>query len=69
LGFILLFLCSSNGFAQENASKKEKKAEKKKGRIEKKADKLAKGKFMITPIAAPGYTPELGGLIRVFCIR
>ena len=45
--------------------KKQEKAEKKEARTEKKAEKLAKGKFMITPIAAPGYTPELGGLIAV----
>jgi hypothetical protein len=27
------------------------------------ADKLEKGKLIITPLAGPGYTPELGGLI------
>ncbi|UTW64100.1 BamA/TamA family outer membrane protein [bacterium SCSIO 12741] len=41
------------------------KSEKKAARKAKKEQKLAEGRFMITPVAAPGYTPELGGLIAI----
>lgn len=36
---------------------------KKEIRQQKNADKIAQGKLMITPFAAPGYTPELGALL------
>ncbi|MCF6352700.1 MAG: BamA/TamA family outer membrane protein [Cyclobacteriaceae bacterium] len=65
LVFVLLFLYSHKGFTQKNIQKKEVKIEKKKAKMGKKAEKLALGKFMITPFAAPGYTPELGGLLAV----
>ncbi|MGB0404487.1 MAG: BamA/TamA family outer membrane protein [Salibacteraceae bacterium] len=66
INLILAFLLSSviffDGYSQ---SKKETRVEKKAVRKAKKQKKLDEGKFMITPVAAPGYTPELGGLIAV----
>jgi hypothetical protein len=44
-------------------SKKEIKAEKKAAKDSVKQDKIDNGKFMISPIVIPAYTPELGGLI------
>jgi outer membrane protein assembly factor BamA len=60
VGFMAFFLFStvSPVFAQK-PTKEERKAR----RDSIKADKIAKGKLMITPLAGPGYTPELGGLI------
>ena len=65
LVFVLLLLWSHKGVAQKSISKKENKIERKKARMVGKAEKLALGKFMITPFAAPGYTPELGGLLAI----
>ncbi|RLD23509.1 MAG: hypothetical protein DRI54_07250 [Bacteroidetes bacterium] len=51
--------------AQGDSTKAAEKAEKKAARVEKKADKVANGEFLITPFGAPGYAPELGGLIAI----
>ena len=59
---IVLVLSTSLASAQSNSTKKEHK---KHVRDSIKEDKLAKGKILISPFAAPGYTPELGGLIVV----
>tara|TARA_B100000508_G_scaffold102004_1_gene80391 strand:- start:15959 stop:16234 length:276 start_codon:yes stop_codon:yes gene_type:complete len=55
-------------YSQET-SKKELRQAKKEKRKAKKQKKLDEGKFMITPVAAPGYTPELGGLLAVGGLR
>jgi len=54
---ILFVLSTTIGFSQNNQTKDEK--------AEKRAKKIKEGKFMISPVAAPGYTPELGGLIAI----
>ncbi|MFN8255919.1 MAG: BamA/TamA family outer membrane protein [Bacteroidales bacterium] len=54
-GLILAIFLTSTVFAQE-LSKEEKKA----ARKAKKQEKIESGKLMITPLAGPAYTPELG---------
>ena len=54
-GLTLAFILSGNLWAQE-ASKEEKKAIRK----ARKQEKIESGKLMITPLAGPAYTPELG---------
>jgi hypothetical protein len=54
-GFLIISSFYSNLFAQE-LTKDEKKA----ARKAKKQEKIASGKLMITPLAGPAYTPELG---------
>ena len=51
--------------AKSNDDDKDKisKEEKKKLRQEKKAQKVKEGKLLVTPYIAPGYTPEMGGVI------
>jgi hypothetical protein len=51
----LLILFSASTMAQEPA-----KAEKKEKRKAKKQEKIESGKLMVTPLAGPAYTPELG---------
>lgn len=51
--FFIILLFASSAQAQK-LSREEKKA--RKDSI--KADKIAKGKLMVTPLAGPGYTPE-----------
>ena len=66
-----LFSISVNSQQEETTTSKEKtKTEKKKKKTEKKAakqaenaKKIADGKFLISPLIAPGYTPELGAAI------
>ena len=59
--FMLTYLAFCFGaFSQ---SKKDIRVGKKIARKAKKQKKLDEGKFIITPVVAPGYTPELGGLI------
>ena len=55
LGFVLILAFSSRVAAQE-LSKTEKKASRK----AKKQEKIDSGKLMVTPLAGPAYTPELG---------
>ena len=55
---VLLLSVTYTVFAQK-PTKEERKA--RKDSI--KADKLEKGKLMITPLAGPAYTPELGGVL------
>jgi len=65
VGIILL---SAVGFTQEGTSADQKKTDKQEKKEQKaaiKAEKIAQGKFLITPLAAPGYTPELGGLLVI----
>ncbi len=57
LMLVLLTFISTNLFSQ--TAKEQKKAKK----DSLKQAKIDQGKFMITPLIAPGYTPELGGLI------
>ena len=56
--FGLFMIFSEQAFAQK-PSKEERKARKDSIRN----DKLEKGKLMITPLAGPAYTPELGGVL------
>src|SRR5215470_2336615 len=60
VALLIFFLTefSFSAFAQK-PTKEERKAR----RDSIKADKIEKGKLMISPLAGPGYTPELGGLI------
>lgn len=58
---IIILLVSLPLMQAQELTKEEKKAEKKEAR----AKKVEEGKFIISPIAAPGYTPELGGMIAV----
>lgn len=51
----MLFLFSLSSYAQD-LTKEEKKAIK----LAKKQEKIEKGKLMVTPLAGPAYTPELG---------
>jgi len=57
LMLVLLTFISTNLFSQTD--KEQKKARK----DSLKQAKIDQGKFMITPLILPGYTPELGGLI------
>jgi hypothetical protein len=59
--FFILIAEVASGQDSGGISRDEKKAL----RIQRKAEKLEQGRFMLTPVAAPGYTPELGGLIAV----
>ncbi|MEN8137397.1 MAG: BamA/TamA family outer membrane protein [Bacteroidota bacterium] len=61
---LLLFLSIMivPGFAQE-MTRKEKKEAKKAAKKAKNEEKIKNGDFMISPIIAPGYTPELGFMI------
>jgi hypothetical protein len=52
---------ATNGICQSN--KEMTKEEKKAARKAKKQKKIDEGRFMMFPIAAPGYTPELGALV------
>jgi hypothetical protein len=56
--FFLLLLFTSSVYAQK-PSREERKAR----RDSIRNYKIEHGKLMITPLAGPGYTPELGGLI------
>jgi hypothetical protein len=58
---ISLMVLSSGVFAQ--TKKEMTKEEKKAARQAKKQKKIDEGRFMMFPIAAPGYTPELGALV------
>jgi len=59
----LLLALFFSAICLDAAAQKPSKEERKARRDSIKADKIAKGKLMITPLAGPGYTPELGGLI------
>jgi hypothetical protein len=64
----LVFIYCLPSFSQNVITKNEKKLNrtvKKARRDSLKADKIAKGKFMITPIIAPAYSPELGVIFTV----
>jgi len=63
--FFLYLLQISIVYGQADSISIDKKTQKKEAKAEKKADKVAKGEFLITPFGAPGYAPELGGLIAV----
>ncbi|MCK5824809.1 MAG: BamA/TamA family outer membrane protein [Ichthyobacteriaceae bacterium] len=52
------------GFAQE-MTKKEKKEAKKIAKKAKREQKVKRGEFLFSPIIAPGFTPELGGMIAL----
>jgi len=66
LYIILVMLVSISVFSQKQENEKDKlKSEKKEARKAKRAKKIKDGKFIISPVAAPGFTPELGGLIAV----
>ncbi|QQS51776.1 MAG: BamA/TamA family outer membrane protein [Bacteroidota bacterium] len=56
LVFLIAIILSANCFAQQTDSIPSKKAM----RAEKKQEKIDAGKLMITPLAGPAYTPELG---------
>jgi hypothetical protein len=63
-----IFLFSVSLYAQEDLTVSDQakaKAEKKEAKNAKRAEKIAQGKFLISPLAAPGYTPELGGLVAI----
>ncbi len=62
LAFALCCLNTSEVFSQTKA---ELKAEKKTEKAAAKQYKIDHGKFMISPLIAPAYTPELGGLLAV----
>lgn len=64
---LLIFCLIGNAFSQnqDTTNITDKALTKKEKRTLKKADRLAKGKFMITPFGAPAYTPELGGLLAL----
>ena len=65
--FFFVFSLSLLSYSQQNntivSEKEQAKIEKKAARKAKKAEKIAQGKFIITPIGIPGYSPELGGFI------
>jgi hypothetical protein len=65
--FLFLLLLLQTGFmnGQSDSVAVDKKTEKKAARAEKRETKVANGEFLITPFGAPGYAPELGGLIAV----
>jgi len=66
IGLMLIFCNSFTTYAQNlNESKPDTTISKKQLRKQKRAEKLAHGDMLFTPFAAPGYTPELGGLIAV----
>ncbi|MFV0346367.1 MAG: BamA/TamA family outer membrane protein [Bacteroidales bacterium] len=58
-----LTVCPFPSFAQEKSDKELSKEDKKEQRAAKKQKKLDSGKIMISPVAGPGYTPEMGLLI------
>lgn len=60
-----MILILNNSFAQDIHDKKDDAAKelKKAERKEKREQKINSGKPMLFPIIAPGYTPELGGLV------
>ena len=63
-----LILISITVFGQVDETAEEvgdAKQAKKEERAKKKAEKVEMGKFMISPIAGPGYTPELGGVFVI----
>lgn len=60
---LLLFILSTSLFAQ--TEKQQLKEEKKAKKDSIKALKVAEGRGLISPLVAPGYTPELGGLLAV----
>ena len=65
LSFVVMIFGLTIAFSQ-TLSKEEKKSEKELEKAERKAKKeyrINSGKPMLFPIIAPGYTPELGGLI------
>ncbi len=59
--FLVLFTGKMYSQEPESLSKEQKKVMK----ARKKAEKVEQGKFIISPIAAPGYTPELGAMVAV----
>ena len=59
----ILNLCSLLTFAQDTT--KTAKHPKWEARQERRNQKVEEGKFLISPVAAPAYTPELGGLLAV----
>ena len=65
LFFAMFLLVLNSGFSQESQvdEKKTEKELKKEERKEKRELKIASGKPLLFPIIAPGYTPELGGVI------
>ncbi len=67
LFFAMFLLVLNSGFSQESQvdEKKTEKELKKEERKEKRELKIASGKPLLFPIIAPGYTPELGGLLVV----
>lgn len=69
LNIIIIFLLIySHVLAQDQTTEGEEetiKQAKKEQRAAKKAEKIEMGKFMISPLAAPGYTPELGALFAI----
>jgi hypothetical protein len=56
LSILFLIMNLTNGLIAQELTKEQKKANRK----AKKAEKEASGKLMITPLAGPAYTPELG---------
>ncbi len=59
--FLLCTGINAQSLSDTLSAKEQKKAVKQ----EKKAEKIAQGKFMISPIGAPAYTPELGAMLAV----
>lgn len=62
LCLILLMLFGFNAAAQiadSLSTRQQQKLEKKAVKVAKKAQKIAEGKFLISPLILPGYTPEL----------
>jgi hypothetical protein len=68
LSFSIVFL---SGFYSDACAQERSKEEKKAHRKAKRQDRIEQGKFMITPLAGPAYTPELeftlaGGIMSSF---
>jgi hypothetical protein len=62
--FIMLMLCSG-GLCHAQDTGPLTGEQKKEIRTRKRAEKIASGRPLLTPVAAPGYTPELGGLLAL----
>ncbi|WP_189359701.1 BamA/TamA family outer membrane protein [Algibacter mikhailovii] len=65
--FSVLFFLSNMMYAQteKTISKQQRKEEKKAKKDSIKAQKVAEGRSLLSPLVAPGYTPELGAFLAV----
>ena len=64
---VLILSLSSQSFAQNEKSLA--KAEKKARKDSTKQEKVRQGKYLVSPLIVPAYTPELGGMIAVGALQ